>query len=66
MKLTELEDYDRLQNDFDRLRNAIDKLENKLDSRFNQLDRRISRVQYTVWLAIAASVAQIVAVLFHR
>ena len=59
MKLTDLEDYDRLQN-------ALDRLENKFDSRFNQLEARLNRVERTVWLAIAASVAQIVTVLFHR
>lgn len=53
MKLTDLEDYDRLQN-------ALDRLENKFDARFNQLEARINRVERTVWLAIAASVAQIV------
>lgn len=59
MKLSELEDYDKLQN-------ALDRLENKFDARFNQLEARINRVERTVWLAVAASVAQIVTTLFHR
>lgn len=59
MKLSELEDYDKLQN-------ALDRLENKFDARFNQLEARINRVERTVWLAVAASLAQIITVLFHR
>jgi hypothetical protein len=56
MKLTDLEDYDRLQN-------ALDRLENKFDARFNQLEARLNRVERTVWLAVAASLAQIVTVI---
>ena len=53
MKLTDLDDYEKLQN-------ALDRLENKFDARFNQLEARINRVERTVWLAIAASIAQII------
>lgn len=62
MKLTDLEDYDRLQN-------ALDRLENKFDSRFNQLEARINGIERKlnlVWVAIAASVAQIVVAFWHR
>jgi ubiquinone biosynthesis protein UbiJ len=56
MKLSELEDFDKLQNAFDRL-------ENKLDSLFNQLEARINRLERTIWLAITASIAQIITAL---
>ena len=66
MKLSDLEDYDRLQNSLDKFQNSIDRLENKFDARFNQLEARINRVERTVWVAVAAAIAQIVTVLFHR
>jgi flagellar capping protein FliD len=56
MKLTELEDYSKLDS-------RLDKLENNFERRFNQIEARINRVERTVWLAIAASVAQIASIL---
>lgn len=56
MKLTELEDYNKLENRWD-------KLENSFDHRFNQLESKINRVERTVWLAIAASIAQIASII---
>jgi tetrahydromethanopterin S-methyltransferase subunit G len=64
VKLSELEDYDKLEVRFDRVDNRLDKIENSFNSRFNQLEARLNRVERTVWLAVAASVAQIVTALF--
>ena len=73
MKLSELEDYDKLQN-------ALDRIENKFDSRFNDLkghindlkahinnlEAKINRVTWLIWVPVAASAAQIITTLFHK
>lgn len=62
MKLADLEDRaqivtkEYLDTKLERLQISIDRLENKLDSRINGIERKLN----LVWVAIAASVAQII------
>ena len=53
MKLSELEDYNKLENRFDRL-------ENKIDAGINRLEARINRIEAIIWVPVAAAVAQII------
>jgi hypothetical protein len=66
MKLSELEDYDRLQNALDRLENKFDARFNQLEARINSLDAKVSRLTWLIWLPVMAAVAQIITVLFHK
>jgi uncharacterized protein Yka (UPF0111/DUF47 family) len=64
VKLSELEDYDKLQNALDRLENKFDARFNQLEARLNGLEAKINRVAWLIWIPVAASVAQIVTALF--
>ena len=55
MKLTDLDDYEKLQN-------ALDRLENKFDARFNQLEAQLNQLERRfnlIWVAIGATIIQI-------
>ena len=58
MKLSELEDYEKLQNALDRLENKFDAHFNQLQSQLNQLERRFN----LIWVAIGATIIQILTV----
>jgi hypothetical protein len=62
MKLADLEDGAQIVTK-EYLDTKLERLQNTFDHRFNQFDARINRVERTVWLAIAASIAQIVTVI---
>jgi hypothetical protein len=55
MKITDLEDYAKLDVRFDRI-------ENRIDSRFNQLEAKINRLEAMIWVPVAAAVAQVLIV----
>ena len=56
MKLTELEDYDKLDN-------RLDRLENNLTARINQLEARFNKFEYTMWIVIGTAIVQIITTL---
>jgi hypothetical protein len=62
MKLSDLEDYDKLEQRFEKLDIRIDRLENKMDARFNQLERRFG----LIWVAIVSSIAQILVTFLNK
>jgi hypothetical protein len=71
MKLSDLEDADKIDNGFERIENKIERLENKIDSRlnamdakidtkFNTLDAKINNQRVLMVAAIIGVLAQIV------
>ena len=60
MKLSELEDADKIDVAFARLENKTDALENKMDARFNALDAKVNGQRVLLIAAIIGVVAQIV------
>ena len=56
MKLTDLEDYDKLEN-------KLDKMENGFNARFNQLESRFNRFEYTMWVVAGTMIVQIITTL---
>jgi hypothetical protein len=51
MKLSEAEDYSKLEIRFDRI-------ENRIDARFNQLEAKINKLEAMIWVPVAAAVVQ--------
>jgi hypothetical protein len=66
MKLSDLEDYDKLQNALDRIENKFDSRFNQLEARINNLEAKINRVTWLIWVPVAASAAQIITTLAHK
>jgi hypothetical protein len=60
MKLSDLEDFDKIDNAFARLDNKIGALENKIEARFNALDAKINGQRVLMVAAIIGVLAQIV------
>jgi hypothetical protein len=60
MKLSGLEDFDKLPNALDRLANKFDSRCNQLEACINNLEVAINRLTWFIWFSVAASIAQIV------
>ena len=73
MKLTDLEDYHKVDNRFDQLENKIDArfnaleakvnaLDAKLNGSVNAMDAKLNGIKTLIWVPVAAAVAQIIIV----
>ena len=71
MKLTDLEDYDKVDNRFDQLENKIDARFNALEAKINALDAKLNGsvntmeaklngIKTLIWVPVAAAIAQII------
>jgi tetrahydromethanopterin S-methyltransferase subunit G len=60
MKLTELDDYDKLESRLDKIDIRLDKMENSFNARFNQLEARFNRFEYTMWVVAGTMIVQII------
>lgn len=59
-------ELDQLENRVIARFNALDARLNQLEATMDKLEAKIAKVQRSIWLPIAASIAQLLFLIFHK